>query len=201
MLERAQESSDSDIQRFCRLLIDKESCSIDEKVMLLALMADPELEIRPYLDNLAGRQNVPWYLRRFAKDWRRFIAKCKEVSAGDPAQEFSWSELMSPERKNCSAEQSLTRSMKLVLGFRKTFFMVRENGRAEVLVKYLLLIVREFYSYYNHPETRGLSHLGSASIVKFSVLTSIIGELVEHSFNLLEFCCEKDRFVLHIEGG
>ena len=40
----------------------------EARLMMLGVLADPELDVRRYLAGLNGRENLPWLLRRFEKD-------------------------------------------------------------------------------------------------------------------------------------
>lgn len=187
---RGRKSKDEQIIRFSKELEGKKELVADEKIMLLSLLADSELEIEPYRQGLFGRQNIPWYLRRFLKDWRVFVKNCGEKGVEGRCLGLGWSlGLGSENEASLFFDSLLGRLVRYLLMFRSVVFRAEYEKRPELLVGHILLIIRVFYSYYNHPQMRGLRGLSSEELTNFTELTKVAGSAVEHSLNLLEFSC------------
>lgn len=135
---RAEKHIESDIRRFAG---ERASSGVRaDRLMLLALLGDGELEAEPYLANLPGRQNVPWYVKRFFADSERALVGWSS-GVGD-----TW-DTECPELVNFTLE---------LLSFRAIVLRAHrrvDDGAAVALVAVLGLI-RQFYRYFNDPRYR-----------------------------------------------
>ncbi|MCB0325120.1 MAG: hypothetical protein KDD69_16160 [Bdellovibrionales bacterium] len=114
-------------------------------LMIMALLDDHELEVRPYLEDLKGRQNVPWYLAQFcraADDISRTVTQEGSV-------DFTRKGTKDGRHWLASFEEALLRTrLDLASGVR--------NGRPERILGAVLRLIRVFYSCYNDPWGRQL---------------------------------------------
>ena len=109
-----------------------------ERAMVLGVLGDPELDARPYLSGLAGRQNVPWLLDRFREDAARYEETLRPAGGG---LEGSPPVVLAP-------------SFALLRTFRRSLLLADLHQRPERFFAHLLQIVRDFYRVYNQPQYR-----------------------------------------------
>lgn len=139
-------------------------------LMVLSLAADPELDVAPYLLDLAGRENVPWYLDRFERD-------SAQLSEGDRTDDTL------VERFYNESEKYPYQSLVVVLrNFRVRFLDAKKRKRPELFMAALLDMARAFYSGYNRPEGREILLTDPAS----RWLVGLVREIVQQGLSL--FC-------------
>ncbi len=162
-----------------------------ELLMMLAAASDCELSLRPFLLGLGGRQNVPWYLRRFLNDASAFAAECSSA-----LQSHSRDVGLMPESLPPRFEELLI----LLLRLRSRYLIAARRRRPDQLLGHLLALVRAFYSNYNHPSVRALNEsvISPAQLPQVLSLVSLTREAVFCGVQLVESCCEIEGFRLHI---
>ena len=164
-----------------------------EALMVLAAAADPELSLTPFLLGLGGRQNVPWYLTRFLADAATFVASCEAALVTESHGDSSPLDFESlPERFHPL--------LLLLLRLRSRYLIAARRRRPDQLLGHLLFLVRAFYNCYNHPSVRALNprEIAPAQLPQVLCLTSLARDAIRHGVLLIESCCEKDGFRLHI---
>ena len=120
--------------------------------MALALLAWPEMDIRPFQKGLCGTENIPWFLSRFRKDKKKFerIAASRGISFFDSAE----------VAKFCYQLDELPRGVRAtdleLLLFRFKFFGSIRSGRLDEAFGAVLSAIRCWYYSYNRPESRAL---------------------------------------------
>lgn len=138
----------------------KAEISFNEQLMLLALIACPELEVKPFLQGLKGRQNIPWYLEKMRVD----LEMCRSALAA------------MPQEKNCQQlglikEFFDTSYLNVVLNqlllFRNRLFHWKRTGNPGQLIVLLLQIAQDFYAFYHLPQTRHFLASSRASSLSF----------------------------------
>ncbi len=142
------------------------SPSHDDAVMLLSLLADEEIDAKNYLSGLSGRENTPWYLRRFFSDAARFPAE------------------LAP---SADAEKLFEPTIDLLLETRHEFLNALRFRREEKFLAHVLRLVSDFYRAFHDPRTRG-GAAGSSPAVHTSELLAlhqVRSELVERSLESL----------------
>lgn len=123
------------------LLTEEANASVVERrIMLLSLLSDAELDGGVYLKGLHGRQNTPWYLRRYFDDVTRYSTFLRELPQ------------VSRNESECADE--LRPTEKLLLDFRHSLFMAARHDRPERFLSHLLFITRDFYRIFNDPRLR-----------------------------------------------
>ncbi|MFN8389794.1 MAG: hypothetical protein U0136_05855 [Bdellovibrionota bacterium] len=143
-MDRIERKRDSELME---LTAGKDAKSLDpeRKLMLLGVLADPEIDPRPFLSGLKGNQNLPWLMQRFADDVVRFIER------GSFPKE-------SLEKNVIGSIPPLAESLaEALLHFRRSFFWGAVTGKPEQIVAELLALVRGFYRIFHHPRYRDLS--------------------------------------------
>lgn len=204
-VERSRAQLGGEFSKFEQFLAARGQPAADDVLMVLALLADPELDIDPYLLGLSGSENVPWYLRRFCTNWRSYYAGCGKPAAEEGRAVFSWphKEGMSPDYRPAfsSVDAAVSAGVRGVLQFRRSLFDAVSKKRPELLVRTLLKVVHCFYSYYNHPKWRRPGVHGEAAASRLGILSKVLGEIVECSLKSIEFPCGKCGFVLNLEDG
>ncbi len=173
-------------QEEVQLFLDEQDLvSFDQQLMLLALMGDPELEYRPFRERLNGRQNVPWYIRRFLYDTKQLLKKLDALSS------------FRQEERTVLNWHSFGM---LLLGFRHVFFRTQQRGTVPDFANYLVRIIRDFYSYYNKPETRKLLNEGSNERIlsQFGEMTRALRDTINTALQVLENSCASSKFTLQV---
>lgn len=136
----------------------------DDALMLLGVCAHPELDVRPYLRGLCGKQNLPWYFARAEVDFIR----AGELSA-------RWTS------DAASAALSFTRGTPLwpwarrVLSYRRAQFLATGRDHPEAIVRHLTDLCDEFYRLYQRPEFRDTrsAPCSPAEVSLFQCLTRV----------------------------
>ena len=214
LLERANGSANPDVKRITGSLPKEGRWEIDTVVMLLAVLADPEIDSTVYQRGLAGRENIPWYLTRFFRESRSYIdsltRSCKSlnipISSGPP---FSCENEISPD---------LEPIWRRFFGFRETLFRsivapycgaqdrrgaAGAKGRAlelqpERLLYAVVELVRGYYTFYNRPEWRiEFGRLGRDQIIGALHLSVMLREVVSRAVTMLKNACDNGDFTLN----
>jgi len=199
---RGRQNANEDFQKFDAVLQKKGELSADDLLMALALLADAELEIEPYLLGLGGSQNVPWLFRRFARDWRRLWSECGAPADALSSISFDWLTYGEcPELPGLGAGvcRAAADAIRLIFSWRKVYFGSVRGRPAAHIVGMLMQAVRLFYSYYNQPKCRTAYRQAPVAAVRLGVMTKVLGELVEETLAALEFSCGMPNFVLKID--
>jgi len=149
-------------------------------MMILGLVADSELDVTVYLNNLAGKENVPWYLFKFVQDSKNLAQELEVSSATRPESrtESSFYSDMFSVRVNDFLRQ--------LLRIRAAYRSSLKQQRPDILLRTLLEMIGKFYLFYNHPSERALicAELDSDSAEELALLLRISAETVETSLQL-----------------
>lgn len=133
------------------------------KLMLLALLADPELSATSYLKGIGGSENIPWYLRRFLDDSRSWLAKLQRVGSSNPSP----SQLSGAGGSGSQLTDNYCRwGAEHLCWLRHRVEVAGRTGRVFEVVGAVVRIIRSFYSFYNRPEYRALTGGNAAAISK-----------------------------------
>jgi hypothetical protein len=170
---------------------ENNKCNSDLLVMLLAVLADEEIDAAPFLMDLKGRQNVPWLLKKFSKDWRKFSGSIDTMSGSSlkinvddlTALNYKFQEMM-PK----SFKQATVGVVNELLLSRDVFFRANVRRRPDILINHLLLVVRRFYSFYNLPEYRYPrvdNTQERQEIARLSDVVKLLGLTIEQQLALL----------------
>lgn len=173
LLREMDSSKDSEFEKFRSKL--SSAPTRDDKWMLLAAASDCELDLRTYLQGLAGKQNIPWYFSRFKSDALRFIKKAKKTLGKNC---FEQTELHLPLCASLGLEQ--------VLNYRGTYFNCLKTGRPEVFFSFLLNCMHAFYQFYNRPEVRSFA-LPTEALAQLRALSKSLCLVVEQGLSKFEF--------------
>lgn len=119
--------------------------SPEVRLMLLGVLADPELDATIFLSGLKGTQNLPWLLERFKRDV--FSVGSQFLASSQPGSGESGSIPPLLEQFACDLKEEL-------LWARLEFAAAARHGRSEELLRYLLRLSRVFYRFYNTPSCR-----------------------------------------------
>lgn len=180
-LLRAVDSHNAELRQFVDSL-SASQCSFDDFLMLVACLDDDNRDLLAYQQGLNGSQNIPWYLSRFFCDVR------------DIALLFNQDQLaLSLEiNKHCTyLQQSLLQARDLICEFRFVLAQSLRSVRPEVLLGFLLEVVRSFYRFYNYPQLRlllGQSLKGGEvepALIQFAQLSYLQQEIVSQSLSQL----------------
>jgi hypothetical protein len=140
-IERVRERADAEVSAF----LDENPVltDIDCKLMLLGLAADPEIDPRPFRSGLYGSQNIPWYLRRFDFDARRWEDQLA-------AQGSAPSDAPLPPAVPAYLEKLAAHLMRL----RKCIAFSSPVQRPERLFRELLELIGDFSTLFHQPRYR-----------------------------------------------
>jgi hypothetical protein len=117
----------------------------DDLIMLLAVSADENLDVDSYLAGLAGRENIPWLFQKVAEDISSFISI---LSSEKVDSEKSWQRIFSDKR--------FSEAVQHILHFRKNYIDAVVCHRPDLLVGYLVSLIKYFYSFYNRLDVRSV---------------------------------------------
>lgn len=188
----AAESSNPD----AAVLLDhlRRGWTLDGAVMLLAVLADPEIDSSVYLRGLSGRENVPWFLDRFFRQSRDYL---QAVLPSTPKQGNETSTL-DPGLKNCWSA---------LMGVREIIFRSAVSPlsrlpcvppQPERLVGLMVELARCFYSYYNRPEWRaGFGAIEADRLHAAVGLTAVIRDTVSTLATIVKNACGIQDFTLN----
>ena len=184
LVARAMKSTNEDVQ----LLLQRVSTngpSEDERLMLLSLFADSEIEIRPYLQGIGGRENVPWYVRRFCTDWKALVSAVGAVNR----QAVHWQAPWGENQRHRLLEAGLSSTLRELLFLRFFADAAEREETPELLLRQVLLLIRAFYSFYNLPECRALQFAADSlfNATTMAMIAQGCGEAVEKSLSILGF--------------
>jgi hypothetical protein len=152
-----------------------------QALMLLSIMADPEIALEPYMQGLAGRQNTPWYLRRFFTDWKHLS---EEMASGNRQSSTSSGGAFPRSGLLRAFEQGLRR----LLGLRSVYLRSFLTSQPELLLGEILELTKAFYSLYNDPSGRAalLQENGEMFPRKIQGLSSAIALAVFDGLRCME---------------
>jgi hypothetical protein len=190
LLERVTEGGRDELSLLREM---KEDFEVDDWLMVLALQTDPELEVRPYIDNSLGRQNVPWYMRRCLRDLDKVLQAIDvgELSSSGVSDVYSISERIGDNFLAMLSE---------IIRFRSIYQRARLSDRPELPIATLLSAIRAFYRFYNDPSFRKVlfdaPRLESQAFLRDSI--AVLRDLILCFMELLEFPCGNRSFVLHL---
>lgn len=136
IFSRCREEKSDDVALFAHKLLGQEFVSFRDKLMALALLADRELEVKPYLLGLCGRQNIPWYFDKFVSDVSSYLSKYPIIEV--------------PQWGIATEEMFMPVIIK-ILEFRHKFFLAAEEGKPWLVVRQLIEMIRDFYTFFHHP--------------------------------------------------
>ncbi len=129
----AEKTSNQDAKQLAAMIHGKGG-SVDDFLMFALCLEDKEVDASFYINKLAGRQNFPWYMKKFKEDSGNFIkALAKNLPPDTQVQRVLPTELLPSLNMllNCRQERSLTK-----------------------FIKFQYEIIQQFYRFYNLPGTR-----------------------------------------------
>lgn len=173
----AERSANEDLRE---LATSHPEFSKEDVLMALALLGDVELEARPYLQRLSGRQNVPWYLRRFFADVKRLE---DQLSAAPERPRSGGLELQ---------EIGLERAAVLLLSFREAVRRAVWQDAPQHVLAAALQLVQAFFFMFNHPQVRALSKSDAAcseAANQVAEITCVLSGVVRCALGSLEISC------------
>lgn len=148
------------------------SAGRDVLLMLLASLANPELDSQAFTKNLYSRENLPWLLRNFSKSWRTVAATPASIDFVAAAAERVRQPLRAWKEEVFCAEAlywlAVTRGNILWPIGRPCPVSYYSN-----LCRHLLCGVDLFFCFYNHPQNRQRASEHSRGLLR------LIGEAVE----------------------
>lgn len=154
----------------------KPELSETDFIMLLAILGDDELSADPYLQGLKGKENIPWLLEQFSRDWRR-VVKASTVD-NFVLNDFSPSQL----------EQSFDFAFREQL---RALMCLRNFDSLERLFPFCLSLVSTFYECYNQPSFR--QALESKELGRVGLSTNLLGLAIESVLNSLREFAQSTR--------
>jgi hypothetical protein len=176
LLERASRSRHEEVFEFVSGRALSSRMNQDELLMLLALMADKDIEVKPFSSGFYSRHNVPWYFKRFLADSARFDCSCEKV-LGDKLS-LSQADLSGISFLQSASSDpvlfALTQSLECLLRSRTTVSQAFLRQRPERAVSCALRMVRAFYGFYNHPNARVLAPLSSGRIQLLGIVSRLL---------------------------
>ena len=217
---RSAASTNPDVARIVESLDKDQRWSLDGVVMLLAVLSDPEIDSSVYFRSLAGRENVPWYFKRFFRDSRDYI----EGLAGKLRLPVTQNRLdMQPEPTACT--DRLAPVWKRLFSFREAIFRaivapylyssdlsqkseaasagdniparLEIDFQSERIVNASIELIRGYYSFYNRPEWRiEFGKLDPAGINAAHELSTVLREAVSQAVTMLKNACDNGDFTL-----
>lgn len=150
--------------------------NLDELLMLLALMADKDIEAKPYSLGFYSRHNVPWYFKRFLADSARFDCSCEK--ALNDKLSVSQADLSGISFLQSASSDAvllaLTQSLECLLRSRTSVSQAFLRQRPERAVSCALRMARAFYGFYNHPNARVLAPLSSGRIHLLGIVSRLL---------------------------
>jgi hypothetical protein len=181
-----------DIRELCLYINNKATFTFNDKLMLLALACDSELEAQPYILGLSNRQNIPWYVSKFLVDAKNYCSLLNQYSLTTTEVE---------SEKDCDTDFiNIERFQSLLLNFRNALFCSDKHLRLFKALACLINIIREFYSCYNRPEVRYVDRyrIKTDKIQQIAdIIESLCGVVIK-TMSLLENSCKDDKFTLQI---
>ena len=147
LLRDAARSPDKNISALVAGVGSSSDLDKGRRMMLLGIIADPEIDSGPFLAGLSGSQNLPWYFQRRQQDGINFTALIDEkISATG----------------NAPAPQSIVppfgrELMSSIAGFRLAWLEAVMFHSPQRLFGHLLRMLKNFYQLYNQPRFRALS--------------------------------------------
>jgi len=155
-----------------RLLDERRS--LDDRLMLLSLLADEELDVEVYRRKLNGRQNTPWYVRRYLHDVGRYLEFLENISPDARRVDPGLAALAVPTEE-------------LLLKFRHELIISARVDRPERFLLELLSIARDFYRIFNDPRMRAMTAfpLSTESRAYLSALLGLGRELMVQGLECL----------------
>ena len=159
--------------------IQGEAASGSGRLMLLGLLADRELNTKPYLLNIGSRENIPAYLSKFLADALSLIQ-----AAGDaPPFGLSWRD---PGSKRASSSAVLLHLLvRKILSFRFVLARAAAKSEPELLLRFVLDLVHGFNSFYNYPQSRTVTAWGPATRANIGSVLEVSRAMVERTLLLL----------------
>lgn len=143
-------------------------------LMCTALLADDEIDVYPYLNGVCGRQNVPWYIRRFNND--------AEVYELELLKRFSIKEV---DMKEEGLPKDITKACVLIKYFRHILFCALYEKRPEVFLRHIFEMMKAFYFFYNHPNWR--DYRGDVTLYHLAFnVTQVLRKLVMGGLYVLD---------------
>ncbi len=196
ILARAENAKNSDAALLLgQMKLREAGGSTEDLLMLLALLADEEIDVKPFLQGISSSEHVPYYLKRFISDSRLLAASCLCGEPGscargrNPAhrdEKAKQKSIGKPATDSVLLEDELRRAEDALLRFRFVYRQASE-GAPEILVREVLHLVRTFYRYYNLPECRALmTHAApSALALRAAELSDVLQTAVQQSLEAL----------------
>lgn len=171
---------EDDLRRICS---QENKLGDDDALMFLALLADPELELTPYLESLSGTQNIPWFLQKFLRDGEMFSSRCLSGKSYDSRDLLATSIHNIPSYCN--------KSLRLLFLFRHLVIQRSDRRRGPQWVIFLVRVAKSFYFYYNRPQCRELAITDSDPQARRQVgaVTRILHTLVSQSLERIKRTC------------
>ena len=179
LLASTRNRADEDMNEFLQARSAAVSYDPQDRLMLLGLLAEPELSCRPFLRGLGGMQNVPWYFERFACCLAAFGAGSSDIRTDGSTA----AKLYCAGRSRTSSvpvERFVAGQTKLLLDFRGRVLLGPSELTAVRLVRWCFDTAKNFFSFYNYPGSRQLSPSEPAAAAA-AELARASGALVAHS--------------------
>ena len=110
------------------------------RMMVLGILAEPELDLEPFLRGLSGKQNLPWLFERFSRD----LAHVRGLLAS-PGESSASSDLVS---------DFLRKNRDHLIWLRWSWEKAVRLRRPEEYFGFLLALVHANYSFLNRPDFR-----------------------------------------------
>ena len=126
-------------------IADRTPLTRDDQLMLLALLGDEEIDHTRYLSAYAGRENLPWYLRRFV---------CDTIPSGDGSPAARLLDSAAGWFEDLPEDFPYTGLCRTLRALRYRIADSRQRRRPELYLRSLVDLVRAFYRGYNRPEGR-----------------------------------------------
>jgi hypothetical protein len=195
ILRQQVERSDNSDAREVLLKLEMTEWSLDGVIMLLAVLADSEIDASSFLRGLSGRENVPWYLDRFFRESREYLRELATVAGeqsalatGNESFDQVWCRL-------ATVREEIFRSIVHSAGALDRHPPNRQQP--ERLVKIAVDLVRCFYAFYNRPEWRpGFGRLEPERASAAIPLTKMLRDAVSKLVTPLKNACETPSFTL-----
>lgn len=141
---RAAESHNLELRQFVDSL-NVAGCSFDDFLTLVVCLDDDNHDLLAYQQGLKGSQNIPWYLSRFFLDVRDIALLFKPDQMSDTRE---------INIDSAYLQQSLLQARDLICEFRFVLMQSLRSVRPEILLSFVLQLIRSFYRYYNYPQLR-----------------------------------------------
>ncbi len=176
LFARAQASAEARKVLACNT--SKAKLDDDSQFMLLGLLANAELDARPFIEGEYSRQNIPWYLRRFRKD---FSAWSKKVGSFVRAKdEFEIRSSLSTTQETERIKLLLHSLSSQILAVRAEYRQLLLSDRPEKMLGYAVDLIQSFYSIYNRPQAREVSYYRDPNLtgVQFYSYMNLAAKLI-----------------------